>query len=127
MVIVFEAKLRHSTQLANSCSVAHRMKGSLRKAKTLRNELLLLISFVLLRALSGYRFDVKFTRRESVCVLAIGGAHGVQDGRENVFIASRGINHYVVQRTGRPVGAEIMFHEKNTLTVNGIHQIFRVS
>src|SRR3954453_13879975 len=59
-------------------------------------------------------------------VFAFGGAHAVQDGGEDVFISHCSINHYVVQRPGGPVGAEIMLHKENALPVYGIDQIFRI-
>ena len=59
-------------------------------------------------------------------VFALGAAHAMQNGREDVFVSHGGVNHHVVQRTGRPVGAEIMLHEQDALTIHGIYQVVRV-
>src|SRR5436305_12081945 len=63
----------------------------------------------------------------SAYVLALEGPHSVQDGGNNIFVADRSIDHYVVERPGGPIGAKIMFYKQDALAVYGIYQVLGVA
>src|ERR1700694_1007783 len=60
-------------------------------------------------------------------VLALERAHAVEDGRKNVFVSNRGVDHHVIEGPRGPISSEIVFHEQNTFAVYGIDQVFRVA
>ncbi len=69
-------------------------------------------------------------RARSKSVRGLGNAflrsHGMENGRDDIFIPNRRVDHHVVQRPGRPVGAEIMLYEENSFAVHGVDKIFGV-
>src|SRR5207248_7609776 len=52
--------------------------------------------------------------------------HGTQNGRDDVFISDSSVDHQVIERARRPVGAKVMFDEKHALAINGINQVFGI-
>ena len=52
--------------------------------------------------------------------LAFDQVHGVQDCFDDRFVPDRGIDHYVVEGAGGPVGAEVVFDERDAFAVNGV-------
>lgn len=50
--------------------------------------------------------------------------HCVEDGRRDLLVPNYGVDHQVIERARRPVGAEIVFHKLNAVTINRVNQIF---
>src|SRR5437016_4599311 len=58
-------------------------------------------------------------------VHAVEFAHGAEYGGDDILIAHGRVDHHVVERAGRPIGAEVVFDEFDALPVDIIHQFFR--
>ncbi len=51
-------------------------------------------------------------------------AHGVEDSRDDDFVAHRCVDHHVIEAAGGPVGAEIVLYKFDAVSVHVVDEFF---